>query len=57
MMGPDELVDFEARTFAQWDRASLGDLRRSSAGGENFLNRHDANTWNRIKSRAVPIRT
>ena len=26
-MGPDELVDFEARTFVTWDRASLGDLR------------------------------
>jgi len=26
-MGPDELADFEARTFTQWDRASLGDLR------------------------------
>ena len=24
-MGPDELWDFEARTFRQWDRASLGD--------------------------------
>ena len=22
-MGPDELADFEARTFKQWDRASL----------------------------------
>jgi len=26
-MGPDELADFEARTFRQWDRESLGDLR------------------------------
>ena len=26
-MGPDELTDFEARTFRQWDRESLGDLR------------------------------
>jgi hypothetical protein len=26
-MGPDELADFEARTFRQWDRASLGALR------------------------------
>jgi len=26
-MGPDELTDFEARTFRQWDRASLGALR------------------------------
>src|SRR5687768_8946031 len=26
-MGPDELESFERRTFAQWDRASLGDLR------------------------------
>jgi hypothetical protein len=26
-MGPDELADFEERTFRQWDRASLGDLR------------------------------
>ena len=29
-MGPDELTDFEARTFRQWDRASLGDLRRGT---------------------------
>lgn len=28
-MGPDELDDFERRTFAGWDRASLGDLRRA----------------------------
>ena len=28
-MGPDELADFEERTFRQWDRASLGDLRRA----------------------------
>ncbi len=28
-MGPDELDDFEERTFRQWDRASLGDLRRA----------------------------
>jgi hypothetical protein len=28
-MGRDELADFEARTFTQWDRASLGDLRRA----------------------------
>lgn len=28
-MGPDELTDFEARTFATWDRASLGHLRRA----------------------------
>jgi hypothetical protein len=26
-MGPDELADFERRTFAAWDRESLGDLR------------------------------
>ena len=26
-MGPDELTDFEARTFKQWDRASLSALR------------------------------
>jgi hypothetical protein len=26
-MGPDELADLEARTFKQWDRASLGALR------------------------------
>ena len=26
-MGPDELADFEARTFKRWDRASLGALR------------------------------
>ena len=24
-MGPDELADFVARTFKQWDRTSLGD--------------------------------
>ena len=28
-MGPDELADFEERTFRQWDRASLGTLRRA----------------------------
>jgi len=28
-MGPDELASFEHRTFAAWDRASLGDLRRA----------------------------
>jgi hypothetical protein len=28
-MGPDEINDFERRTFAAWDRASLGDLRRA----------------------------
>ena len=28
-MGPDELDDFERRTFHDWDRASLGDLRRA----------------------------
>jgi hypothetical protein len=28
-MGPDELESFEERTFWQWDRASLGDLRRA----------------------------
>ena len=26
-MGPDELADFEERTFRQWDRASLSALR------------------------------
>src|SRR5262245_36724389 len=26
-MGPDELADFEARTFTQWDRASLSAVR------------------------------
>ena len=26
-MGPDELADFEERTFRQWDRASLVDVR------------------------------
>jgi hypothetical protein len=26
-MGPDELESFEARTFRQWDPASLGELR------------------------------
>jgi hypothetical protein len=26
-MGPDDLADFEERTFRQWDRASLGDVR------------------------------
>jgi len=25
-MGPDEIDEFERRTFAAWDRASLGDL-------------------------------
>jgi hypothetical protein len=28
-MRADELDDFERRTFAAWDRASLGDLRRA----------------------------
>ena len=28
-MGPDELESFEERTFRQWERASLGDLRRA----------------------------
>ena len=28
-MGPDELTNFEERTFRQWDRASLGELRRA----------------------------
>ena len=28
-MGPDELESFERRTFAAWDRASLGDLRHA----------------------------
>ena len=28
-MGPNELADFEARTFRQWDRASLGELPRA----------------------------
>lgn len=28
-MGPDELADFEERTFRQWDRASLFDLGRA----------------------------
>jgi hypothetical protein len=28
-MGPDDLADFEERTFRQWDRAPLGDLRRA----------------------------
>ena len=28
-MGPDQLDDFERRTFRQWDRASLGHLRRA----------------------------
>jgi hypothetical protein len=28
-MGPDELADFEARTFEQWDRASLVAVRRA----------------------------
>jgi len=26
-MGPDELTDFEARTFRAWDRASLSAVR------------------------------
>jgi len=38
VMGPDALEDFERRTFAAWDRASLGDLpRRSSGGGRSSL--------------------
>jgi hypothetical protein len=27
VVGPDELTDFEARTFTQWDRASLSAVR------------------------------
>jgi hypothetical protein len=38
-MGPDELEDFERRTFAQWDRASLGDLRRAIERRWRELNR------------------
>jgi len=29
MAASDELTDFERRTFAAWDRTSLGDLRRA----------------------------
>jgi hypothetical protein len=28
-MGPDELASFAERTYRQWDRASLGELRRA----------------------------
>jgi len=28
-MASDELTDFERRTFAAWNRASLGDVRRA----------------------------
>jgi|SRR5215204_3285968 len=28
-MGPDELASFAERTYRQWDRTSLGDLRRA----------------------------
>jgi len=28
-MGPDEIDDFERRTFAAWDRESLGGLRQA----------------------------
>jgi hypothetical protein len=28
-MGPDELADFERRTFTTWSRESLGDVRRA----------------------------
>ena len=28
-MSADELADFEERTFRQWDRSSLGDVRRA----------------------------
>jgi hypothetical protein len=38
-MGPDELTDFERRTFAAWDRASLGDLRRAIQARRRELGR------------------
>jgi hypothetical protein len=28
-MGPDELESFAERTYRQWDRASLGELRQA----------------------------
>jgi hypothetical protein len=36
-MGPDELDDFERRTFRDWDRSSLGDLRRAIDGRRREL--------------------
>jgi hypothetical protein len=39
-MGPDELADFECRTFATRDRASLGDPRRAMV-----LRHHAAPEW------------
>ena len=38
-MGPDELADFEARTFKQWDRASLSALRIAIDRRRQELNR------------------
>ena len=47
-MGRDELADFEARTFKQWDRASLSALRiddRPEAKGAGAM----TVPWYRIK--------
>ncbi len=38
-MSADELDDFERRTFAAWDRASLGDLRGAVQRGRRDRSR------------------
>ena len=43
-MGLGELADFEARTFRQWDRASLGDPRRAIRARRQDLAEHFAST-------------
>jgi hypothetical protein len=45
-MGPDELTDFDERTFKQWDRASLGELRRAIERRRRQLGRlNGASAW------------
>ena len=38
-MGPEELADFEERTFRQWDPKSLGDVRRAIRWRRDELSR------------------
>ena len=47
-MGPDELADFEERTFRRWERASLGDLRWAIQQRRRELARMRVH-WYRIK--------
>ena len=43
-MGPNELADFEARTFKQWDCASLGDPGRAveRRGANRGITHHES---------------